>query len=522
MSVKIRILQVEDSESDAALIERLLEKAGYAVHSLRVENAGQMRNALAGDSWDLVVCDYRLPQFDAPAALKLLQESGLDIPFIVVSATIGEEVAVRMMKAGAHDYVMKNNLARLLPAIEREMREAHTRRERSRAERALEAARIEAESSHRLLNAVFTALTDGVLVFDADGLVIRTNPAGEAFFGFDPRGLDVMQVREQLHLAGGFDSSVTLRALSGETVINAEQIAGDRVIEASSAPMRDPAGRIRGAVTVCRNITERKRAEERLQQFQKLESIGVLAGGIAHDFNNILAAVNCSISLVIQELRPGSHARDLLDTANVSIDRAAALIRQLLAYAGKGAFARESVSASAVAEDTIKMLRPTLPEWIELRDELEPDVPNIIVDSSQLEQVFLNLILNAVEAIPDHNPGVVTVATSCRDGYVHVEVSDNGCGMDEATRKRMFDPFFTTKFVGRGLGLAAVDGIVRSLRGSIVVDSTPGLGTHILALLPAAGNPQQPWDEESLKGSWIARYDRNLAPSADQGQLLES
>ncbi len=486
MSEALRVLQVEDSESDAALIVRLLEKAGYRVRAERVEDAGGMRAALARETWDVIVADYRVPGFDAPAALKVLHETGQDIPFLVVSGAMGEEVAVAMMKSGAHDYLIKQNLARLAPAVEREIREAHIRRERRRAEEALKIALKETEEGRRLLDAVFTAQTDGVLICDAGGTIIRTNPAGTAFFGFDPTGMRLEEVVERLHIKGGLDASTTRRALRGETTVNAEQAAGERTIETSSAPMRDAAGHIVGAVTISRDVTERKLAEERLRQTHKLESIGLLAGGIAHDFNNILTAVSGNISLALADLCPECSVRPVLDIALESVERAAGLTRQLLTYAGKGAFIRIPVSASATAAEAIRLLQASVPKKVELRAELSPGLPPLLMDPSQLEQILINLILNGVEAIGDKRSGVVVVSTSHRNGFVCIGVSDTGSGMDAETQQRMFEPFFTTKFLGRGLGLAAVDGIVRSLNGRISVESAAGQGTRIQILLPVA------------------------------------
>jgi len=266
MSDVLRVLQVEDSESDAALIVRLLQKAGYDVHAERVEDAATMRAALTRQTWGVIVADYQLPGFDAPAALEVLHETGLDLPFIVVSGTIGEDLAVAMMKAGAHDYLMKGNLARLAPAVEREIKEAHVRRERGRAEESLHLALIAAEERQRLLDAVFTAQTEGVFVCDARGLVIRTNPACSAFFGFDPTGMRIEEIVEKFHLASDTESCATCQALRGETVIGSEHMIGSLVVESSSAPMRDANGVIVGAVTISRDITERKGAERALRE----------------------------------------------------------------------------------------------------------------------------------------------------------------------------------------------------------------------------------------------------------------
>lgn len=479
MSGTLRLLQVEDSESDAALIVRLLGKSGYTVHSERVENAGEMRAALANQPWDVIVCDYHLPQLDAPTALKLLQEMGIDIPFIVVSGAIGEEIAVGMMKSGAHDYVMKRNLPRLMPAIEREIREAAIRRERRQADDALRVAREEADRERRLLDAVFVAQTDAVLIWGADGVVVRTNPAAAGFFGFDLKGSDI-------ELTGWLGSTVTRRALGGETVVNVEHTARDLAIETSAAPMRNRAGEIVGAVTISRDITQRKRSEERLRQTQRLESIGLLAGGIAHDFNNILTAVSGNIALALEDSCPDCQAASVLPIALESVQRAAGLTRQLLAYAGKGAFVRASVPVAEIAQNTILMLRASTSKKVELRTELEANLSPVLMDPSQMEQIILNLVLNGIEAIGEGRAGTVTLAASERNGFVRIEVSDTGCGMDQETQKRIFEPFFTTKFTGRGLGLAAVAGIVRSLNGEISVSSGLGRGTSIQVLLPVS------------------------------------
>lgn len=357
---------------------------------------------------------------------------------------------------------------------------------RHRMEQALRKALAETEEARQLLDAVFTAQTDGLIVCDPDGRIVRTNPAAAAFFGFDPAGMRLPQMLDHFHLAGGIASSVTERALHGQTTVNQEQTTGDRFIETSSAPMRDQNGRILGAVTISRDVTERKRSEELLRQAQKWESIGLLAGGIAHDFNNILTAVSGNVALALDDLGPECEpARRALRLAEDAAQRAARLTRQLLAYAGKGGFVREAISASAVAQSTLQFLRPSLPKQIEIRAELAPDLPLVEMDPSQMEQILVNLILNGAEAIGEHQSGMLTVRTGSGGRFVSVEVADTGCGMDEPTRKRIFEPFFTTKFAGRGLGLSAVQGIVRALDGEISVESSVGCGTRIQVLLPA-------------------------------------
>jgi signal transduction histidine kinase len=241
------------------------------------------------------------------------------------------------------------------------------------------------------------------------------------------------------------------------------------------------------------DVRERLRAEQSLREASRLESIGALAGGVAHDFNNILTVVTGNLSLVLDEPGASSETRANLSSALQACERAAGLTRQLLAYAGKTNAVRRPVSVSAVARDTIRLLRRSVAAQIEIRQELADDLPSIEIDPSQLQQVFSSLILNASEAIIDDRPGVITVRTALDEGGVRIEVEDNGCGMNEETRKRIFEPFFTTKFTGRGLGMAAVQGIVRSSNGRIAVESKAGEGTRVRVWLPgAAAEPMPP------------------------------
>jgi PAS domain S-box-containing protein len=260
----------------------------------------------------------------------------------------------------------------------------------------------------------------------------------------------------------------------------------------TAAAVRSADGRPRFLLGVVEDITRRKEAEAQLREAQKLESVSMLAGGIAHDFNNILTGVLGNASLAIETVPPHGVARRLLEAIVQSAERAAQLTRQLLAYAGKGNFVRRPVDLSAAARLALVPVRETAPPGVEFRLELAPALPAVIGDPAQIQQMITALALNAVEAIEER--GTVTVRTrtarpegerqlavgKIRSGeYVVVEVEDTGAGMDEATRRRMFDPFFTTRFMGRGLGLAAVAGIVRSLEGAVAVRSGPGQGTTV-------------------------------------------
>jgi PAS domain S-box-containing protein len=261
------------------------------------------------------------------------------------------------------------------------------------------------------------------------------------------------------------------------------------------------------------DITEHKRAEEekrklerQLQQTHKLESLGVLAGGIAHDFNNLLTGILGSADLALLRMSPESPARGLVEMIQKAAVRAAELTTQMLAYSGHGRFQVEPLNLSTLVGEMEQLLESSVSKKVHLESDLPADLPAVKADATQLRQVVMNLIINASEAIGE-TKGTVAVRTmlvrlqdaapaieyppdGLRSGsYVCIEVADTGCGMDEETQARMFDPFSTTKFQGRGLGLAAVLGIVRGHKGAITVSSEPGRGTTIRVLLPAVDRP---------------------------------
>ncbi len=270
-------------------------------------------------------------------------------------------------------------------------------------------------------------------------------------------------------------------------------------------------------------IEERKRIDDDLRQTQKLESIGVLAGGVAHDFNNLLVGILGNASLAIDMLPAESPVHPLLHDVLLGGQRAAGLTRQLLAYSGKGRSLVQPLNLSDLVREISSLIRPSIPKMVRLRLDLDQDVPAVEGDSSQLQQLVMNLVINGAEAIGDR-PGVVMVTTRlcevCEGNlphsipptaiptgrYVCLEVKDDGVGMDPQTISRIFDPFFTTKFAGRGLGLAAALGIVRGHQGGIEVESAPGLGARFRVYLPTVESAERNPDDashENLSGAGV-------------------
>ncbi|MBT0663471.1 PAS domain S-box protein [Geobacter pelophilus] len=285
-----------------------------------------------------------------------------------------------------------------------------------------------------------------------------------------------------------------------------------------------------GFATIFSDVTLRKRAEEekrlledKMRHSQKLESLGVLAGGIAHDFNNILTAVIGNADIALMQISPESPIVENLRRIESAATRATDLARQMLAYSGKGKFVIESIDMNRLIEEMGHMLEVSISKKAVLSFSLTRPLPLVEADATQLRQVLMNLVINASEAIGERS-GVISIATGsmeCNSAflrdvwlednlpggvYVYVEVSDNGCGMDKETMKRIFDPFFTTKFTGRGLGMAAVLGIIRGHKGLIKIYSEPGQGSVFKILLPSTSKPEEQANEtRDARESWQGR-----------------
>ena len=328
----------------------------------------------------------------------------------------------------------------------------------------------------------------------------------------------------QKHLAGEteiYESEHRLRAKSGRWVWILDR---GRVLE------RDAAGRPLRAAGTHLDITLRKEAEtaaerlqKKLQETQKLESLGILAGGIAHDFNNLLTGVLGHASLAKLDLPPGAPALENIDQIEVASRRAAELCRQMLAYSGKGHFVVQRLDLNQIVEDSTHLLQISISKQCVLRTNFTRPLPTISADATQVRQIIMNLVINASEAIGTRS-GVIAVSTGVvradRDylqtlrftpdiqpgDFVYLEVCDNGGGMDEATLAQIFDPFYTTKFTGRGLGLAAVLGIMRGHGGGLKVYSEPTRGTTFKMLFPCVAGPAEAADQQvAAQVAWRGR-----------------
>ena len=380
MTTPLRLLQLEDNRVDAELITATLADGGLSCESRCVDTRQDFVAALKAGRIDLILADYTIPGFDGMTALTLAHQHCPDVPFLFVSATIGEELAIDAMHLGATDYVLKQRLGRLVPSVQRALREAAERADRQRAEEAL------------------------------------------------------------------------------------------------------------------------RQSEKQFRQAQKMEAVGRLAGGIAHDFNNLLTVIMGYSQVLSTELGPQHPLRSKIEETQKASERAATLIRQLLTFSRKQSLDPKVLSLNQTVANLESLLRRLIGEDIRLVTKSDPTNGRLRADQAQLEQVLVNLVVNARDAMP--KGGALTIETAQVEltrsplyhldplspgSYVKLSVSDTGCGMDRQTQSHIFEPFFTTKEEGKGtgLGLSTVFGIVTQCGGGIDVVSRVGHGTRFDLYFPS-------------------------------------
>jgi PAS domain S-box-containing protein len=364
------------------------------------------------------------------------------------------------------------------------------------------------EEVRERLAAVLESSGDAIAAHDLQGVVESWNRGAEHVYGYTAQEMIGRSGEILVPSDRASEEAAILELVSrGEAVPPFETARvrkdGTQIqVSLTISPIRDRSGRIIGTAYSGRDISERKRVEEKLQQTQKLESLGILAGGIAHDFNNLLTGILGNASLMT-ELVTSSPARELAESVIQAAERAAHLTRQMLAYSGRGRFLIQPMHCSQQVREITALIAASIPKNVQVRLALADDLPLIEADAGQFQQLVMNLVINGAEAVGSAR-GVVTISTGVEQieereiagmtfggdlkpgRYVSLEVRDSGCGMDADTLARIFDPFFTTKFTGRGLGLAAVLGIVRGHQGGVNVRSAPGRGTVFQVLFPLA------------------------------------
>jgi hypothetical protein len=510
--IAVRLLIIEDNEDDAMLIVRNLRGGGIELDFERVETAAAMSTALSIQPPDIVISDNAMPAFDASSALRLLRDRQLDVPFIVVSGQIGEETAVALMRAGAHDFVLKDSLARLLPAVIRELREAEERREQRRTRSALRSSeerfRLVAEHLHDVVFRYRLGPNPG-LEYISSAAVSMTGHPPEELYAAPELIFAMAEPEDRVGMVESWRTPPT-----HPLVMRWRDADGfTKWIEQRAVAVLDENGQGVAVEGILRDITaqtlarlEHESLERQLHQVERLDAIGQLAGGIAHDFNNLLGVISGSAEFVLDALDPADPSRVDVQSINDAARMAAALTRQLLIFSRLQPSQPEIIDVGEVVADTERLLRRTIGSDIDFVVQTEPDLDLVTIDRSRLEQIILNFVVNARAAMPDG--GRLTISTALADDrdvalrdpdlapgrFVRLTVADTGCGMSPEVAQRAFQPFFTTKDHGKGtgLGLATAYGAVQEAAGTITLESEPGKGTRISIYLPSAARLEAP------------------------------
>lgn len=503
------VLLVEDSDDDALLLERHLRRNGFDLRVFRVQTALELRIALAGEMVDnlscVVLADYNLPEFSGPEALRMLRASGKEIPFIMLSGAVSEEAAVESMRAGAQDYVTKQNLTRLAPAIERELKEAAARRDRVAAELALHASEAR---FHRLVE----AMPLGLLISDSEGRIVYANAAVERLLGYKAilpsaiatpdGGLTIDAICPSLPstIALGHEDATSLAApfeascvrANGETV---EVLIGIAVLNPDDSQEQ------RQVAAFIADLTMQKKSEEVLRQTEKLAIAGRLAASIAHEINNPLEAItNCLYLIEKGELDP--DGRNYLQMAQRELDMVSKITMQTLRFYRRSSRPMQT-DLRDLAESVLDLLDRRIKEQeIKIHRRFR-QIPLVLCHEGEIRQVLANLVGNAIDALPIG--GKLELRTAPAFDWVHgiagvrVTVADNGTGMDAATKTHIFEPFFSTKgLTGTGLGLWISRDIVQKHMGRLTVwsrkrtDDAKG-GTAFSVFLPVDSGNKSAW-----------------------------
>jgi signal transduction histidine kinase/DNA-binding response OmpR family regulator len=493
----VRILILEDKLRDADLMVRELRKTDTTPDIRVVSDRPEYIDALKSFAPDLILADCSLPQFNAAEALRIRNRSAADTPFIIVSDTSQEEQAVACLKLGATDYLLRDRLARLAPAVCLALEKKQLMDDRHRSTQKLQAS----ENKYR---SIIDNIGLGVALISPEMKVLEMNPQMRRWFPEarpheQPVCFEIFCDPPRSGICTQCPTHRTLQDGQVHELVHTARVAGiERRFRIVTSPIRNAQGRVTAAIEIMEDITEQQRLEIKLRQAQKMEAIGTLAGGIAHDFNNILSAILGYSELCLDEAEPGSTLEENLREVLHASHRARDLVRQILAFSRQGETDRKPIQSGLIIKEALKLLRSTLPSTVDI--DLQICSHSLIMgDPTQIHQIIMNLGANASDAM-EANGGVLAVSLndmvmddpSAWDvhlppgAYQRLTVADTGDGIAPGHLEAIFEPYFSTKPEGKGtgLGLSVVHGIVHSLEGGIRVRSELGKGTAFDIFLP--------------------------------------
>jgi two-component system, cell cycle sensor histidine kinase and response regulator CckA len=511
----LRVLILEDSNEDVDLIVCELNHAGFEVIPTTLRNRNELRQAIAEKDFDAVLADYLLPGWCGLDAIAELRAADKDVPVLMVTGAVGDEVAVECIKQGASDYVLKGHIGRLPIALKRALNEKALRDENAKAQEALRAS--EARNRELVENAVY-----GVARVGGDGTLLDANPAFLRILdGSRENELGNLSLARDLFRFPEDCARLMAKCREDDHVDNTEVEwrRRDGGIVTVRIHLRRASATDQPEVfeMTVEDVTELRAIERQLQQAQKFEAVGEMAAGVAHDFNNVVGAILGWAELGFEQSRDNPAVAERFGRIREQAERAATLTRELLAFARRQVLQPRAIDLNGVASGLVGLLDRVIGKDIELKFRSSPLDP-VKADVTQIEQVLMNLCLNARDAMPDGGRLVVETEMAeldeayCRfypyvtpGRYAVVSVSDTGIGMDAQTRERIFEPFFTTKGKGKGtgIGLATVYGIVRQHSGFLHVYSEPGHGSLFRVYLPAISetNTERSMSAKTCNGS---------------------
>lgn len=497
MTTAIRLLIVARSELDAIEIQRTLQAADLDIEAKWVSTEAELSEALRLSTWSVVLTGDSLPDLDVFGVLRLVREAQPDLPFIIVSGAVGEEVAAAAVEAGADDFVLKKDLTRLAPAVRRGLHEAETRRELRQSE----LDHYECEARFR---SIIENVSDVILILDVMGRVHFQSPSVERVLGhrFESNLLDHIHPLDQDGVRAALNSqSATPRpCMFCECRLRHKDQSWRTFDAVFTDASQDRA--IRGVICNLRDITERKQLEFDLFRADRLESLGNLAGGIAHDLNNLLTPIVMASEILV-DVTSGAH-KDLLDGIQTSAMRATDLVRQLLSFAQGVKGVPKVFDAGELVRDLDRMLRFSLPKTIERQISASEGLWPLTGNATQILQVLVNLCVNARDVMPQGGRLTVTAENvtlneddlkqdpqATAGSFVEFRVTDTGTGIASGDQAHVFEPFYTTKGpgLGTGLGLSTTSRIVQGHGGLIRIASELGRGTRFSVYLPASVTP---------------------------------
>jgi len=493
MKAVLKILYAEDSPADAKLTHSRLQAAGIKCRIIRAETEQDFKAVLCQPDLDLILSDFSMPRYDGMSALRASRKQRPEVPFIFLSGTLGEDVAIEALKEGATDYVLKDRMSRLPTAVRRALRDAGEGKERQRME-------VQIREQAELLDRA----QDAIYLNDMAQRILYWNKSAARLYGWNAREAIGKHADNLLSLEDQCSSVEALHSLIRKSEWKGElhQITRDNreiIVESRWTLIRDDHDKPKSILIISTDITEKKQIEAQFLRNQRVETIGALAGGIAHDLNNTLSPILMAASLLRPQITT-PEGQKLLDMMSASARRGSEMVKQILSFSRGVGGTHGPVQIEPIVLEMSQLASKTFPCNINIETTVAKALPAVFGNPTQLHQVLLNLCVNARDAMP--KGGSLTIDASSVEldtsrlpeglglqpgQYVTLKVTDTGEGIPNEIRKKIFEPFFSTKEAARGtgLGLSTVMGIVKTHGGFLEVASKVGRGTTFKVHLPA-------------------------------------